>query len=582
MMVLFIGMSIGPLLLVGAILAQRSFAAENKDALELQRQVAQRVSTEVESFLQGIQANLSLLGDEILRLEEPDRAQQIARILEVLNTGPYRDVYDEITLLDDQGQEQIRISRLDIAAVDELRDRSTADEFREPSTSRETYFGPVWFDEATGEALITVAVPVNELRSVQLSGVLVANLRFDTVGELIAQLDVGEGQNVYVVDQGARVVATGDSAVVPKAVSVALPARDGRAAGLSSSDVLFARDIILMGNQEFSIVAERASSEALATAYGTIYATAGVMAVALVVAVLLVILAVRQVVGPIQHLASVAKAIESGDLDQRVRMRKRRNEIGQLANSFNRMAEQLSGLIGTLEARVQARTRDLQVAAEVSERVATILDPEQLLPQVVELTKDSFDLYHAHMYLYDTASSYLVLAAGAGEAGRIMKEGGHRILGSARSLVAQAARQNHAVIVDDVRTDPNFLPNPLLPDTHSEAAIPLAVGERVIGVLDVQSDQVARFDRDLISVLSTLSSQIAVSLDNARLFSEMERTTRQERVLGVITQEMQRATSIDDVLQVATRELGKALRVSETAIELYLPDDGHREAEPEE
>lgn len=304
-------------------------------------------------------------------------------------------------------------------------------------------------------------------------------------------------------------------------------------------------------------------------------------AITVVVALVAAQLTSVRIAGPVSHTVHIASQMASGELDVRVEIGRRRDEIGQLANAFNQMADQLSDLIGSLEARVQARTRDLRLAAQVSGQVATILDPEQLLPQVVELTKDSFDLYHAHVYLYDTASNYLVLAAGAGEAGRIMKEGGHRILGSARSLVAQAARQNRAVIVDDVRNDPDFLPNPLLSGTLSEAAVPLAVGDRVIGVLDVQSEQVARFDRDLISVLLTLSGQIAVSLDNARLFSEMERTTRQERVLGVITQEMQRATSIDDVLQVAARELGKALRVSETAIELHLPDDGHRETEPE-
>ena len=204
---------------------------------------------------------------------------------------------------------------------------------------------------------------------------------------------------------------------------------------------------------------------------------------------------------------------------------------------------------------------------------STIFDPDQLLPQVVELTKYSFDLYHTHIYLYDAGRENLVLAAGASEAGRIMKERGHHIPASASSLVAQAGRENVAVIVDDVNVDPNFLANPLLPETRSEAALPLTVGERVIGVLDVQSEQVARFDNDLIAVFSTLAGQIAVSLDNARLFSEMERASRQDHVLGVLTQEIQRAASIDDVLRSATRELGKALQVSETAIELHLPDD---------
>jgi GAF domain-containing protein len=191
---------------------------------------------------------------------------------------------------------------------------------------------------------------------------------------------------------------------------------------------------------------------------------------------------------------------------------------------------------------------------------------------VVNLTKESFNLYHAHIYLYDTDRQFLVLAEGAGEAGRIMKARGHRIPVDTRSLVTQAARESHPVIVDDVKEDLNFLANPLLPDTRSEAALPLAIGERVIGVLDVQSELVARFDSDLISVLNTFAGQLAISLENARLFSEMERTSRREHVVGEITQAIQRATNIDEVLQVAARELGRTLRVSETTIELGMPE----------
>jgi putative methionine-R-sulfoxide reductase with GAF domain len=256
------------------------------------------------------------------------------------------------------------------------------------------------------------------------------------------------------------------------------------------------------------------------------------------------------------------------------------DEFGVLGQALNDMTAHLQELIASLEQRIAARTRDLQLAAQVSEEVATILDLDQLLPHVVELTKDNFRLYHAHIYLLDEDRENLVLAAGAGEAGRIMKQRGHSIpIDADHSIVAHAARSNEPIITDDVTDSPDFLANPLLPDTRSEAAFPLVVGDRVLGVLDVQSEQTARFDADFLVVLSTLAGQIAVALDNARLFSEVDRASRHEQALSAVTHAIQGATSIEEVLQAAARELGRALRVPHTAIEMQL-QEAVEETEP--
>jgi GAF domain-containing protein/HAMP domain-containing protein len=276
---------------------------------------------------------------------------------------------------------------------------------------------------------------------------------------------------------------------------------------------------------------------------------------------------------PLVALTRTAQRIASGDLSQRVELRQR-NEMGVLARTFNAMAAQLQDLVGNLEGRVQARTRDLQLAAQVSEHIASILDVDQLLSQVVELTRANFNLYHAHIYLLNNTGDQLMLEAGAGEPGRIMKMSQHSIpVNAERSLVARAAQHNNPVIVDDVTQEPGFLPNPLLPNTRSEAAFPVAVGSRIFGVMDVQSEQVARFDADLLAVLSTLAGQVAVALDNARLFSEVERTSRHEQALGAIIQQIQQATNVEEVLQTVVRELGRSLSVSHTQIELRLPSE---------
>jgi signal transduction histidine kinase len=100
-----------------------------------------------------------------------------------------------------------------------------------------------------------------------------------------------------------------------------------------------------------------------------------------------------------------------------------------------------------------------------------------------------------------------------------------------KSLVARAARERRAVIVNDVRSEPDFLPNPLLPETRSEMAVPMIVGDKVLGVFDVQSDRQSGFGKEDASIYTTLAAQVGVALQNARLYVEQASTVTQLREL---------------------------------------------------
>ena len=175
------------------------------------------------------------------------------------------------------------------------------------------------------------------------------------------------------------------------------------------------------------------------------------------------------------------------------------------------------------ETEAQTLAADLQTVAEVSTAVATELDLDALLQNTVDKTRADFGLYHTHIYLLDEAGENLVLAAGAGDAGRVMQSRGHSIPISRRySLVARCARSRQAVIANDVTQELDFLPNPLLPETRAEMAVPMVVGDTLIGVLDVQSERVGRFREKDVRVQTTLASQIAVAVQNARAFAESQ------------------------------------------------------------
>ncbi|MFN8383794.1 MAG: ATP-binding protein [Anaerolineales bacterium] len=180
----------------------------------------------------------------------------------------------------------------------------------------------------------------------------------------------------------------------------------------------------------------------------------------------------------------------------------------------------------------ERRARELETVAVVSTKASTVLDPDELLQSVVDLTKERFALYHAHIYLADESWNTLLLASGAGDIGRQMVTTGHAIqMDVPHSLVARAARERSAIIVNDSLANPDFLPNPLLPKTRSEMAIPMIVGESVLGVFDVQSEKAGHFSQEDANIYNTLATQVGIALQNARLYKEQSATVAQLREL---------------------------------------------------
>ena len=572
--VLMIALAILPSIAVGAILTYGAFNANRGQAEDLQGQVALRLSDQIETFITERPREMRLITD-IRGLADLSQSEQEVVLLEMLS---FDANFDELALLDSGGHEVVRVSRREVVTADAMRDRSATPEFQTAVSTRDTYYSPVRFDTETGEPLMTISLPIVNPRVDQVSNVLVAEFRLRGLWDLFAAQNFAAYDDAFLASGGIetasgtseRVIAHAEPSVVLRGATFDIRTTRREATGIRGQDVVLAIHSFRLGDNEFAVVAQRTSAEAFKQAYQTLYTIIAGLALIGLISGIIGYLVLRQMTRPIVTLADAAAQIGAGNLSTQVDVQSR-TEIGTLADTFNTMTRQLREVFGTLEARVEARTRDLQLASQVSERMSTILDPDLLLPQVVELTKATFDLYHAHVYLLDPTGEHLELVAGAGDVGQIMKTQGHRIPVRARSLVARAARENAPVIVNNVHEDANFLANPLLPETQSEAALPLAVGDRVLGVLDVQSDQVDRFEADTLMVLSTLAGQIAVALDNARLFSEVARAGRRERTLSAITDEIQRATNVEEVLQAATRELGKALGVPHTRIQLQLP-----------
>ena len=171
------------------------------------------------------------------------------------------------------------------------------------------------------------------------------------------------------------------------------------------------------------------------------------------------------------------------------------------------------------QAAIIRQASELQIVTDLSTQIAGIEDPQKMLELVVQETQRQFDLYHCHVFLMDDTNKNLrIRACGWHQDAPEYGTHGTTVLSmdSKKSLVVQAASLRQAVIVNDVLDDPNWLPNELLPDTRSEMAVPLIVGNTVLGVLDVQSSETDHFTEADIKIQSTLAAQIAVALENAR------------------------------------------------------------------
>ncbi len=311
-------------------------------------------------------------------------------------------------------------------------------------------------------------------------------------------------------------------------------------------------------------------------AYRQVLLSSGiVLAIAIALGLVMSYLIAISITSRLGELTRSAEALQKGNLDQTVAVGGR-DEVGLLGTTFNAMAKQLQDLFGTLEQRVAARTKDLATVAEVGTATSTILDVKSLLQEVVNLTRERFKLYHSHIYLLDESGENLVLASGAGEAGRQMVAEGRSIpLDREQSLVARAAREQKGVTVNDVTQAPDFLPNVLLPDTRSELAVPMIVGGKVIGVFDVQSDLVGRFTDSDINIQTTLAAQVATSVQNVRSFERSKSQADFELLVNTIGQKIQRTSTMEETLQTAIRELGTALGASRVKANISARKDGN-------
>lgn len=227
--------------------------------------------------------------------------------------------------------------------------------------------------------------------------------------------------------------------------------------------------------------------------------------------------------------------------------------VGPLASAINNFI-QLDELQAALEAQSRQRIQ-LQTAAEVAAAATGVLDLEEVVEASVNLIKARFGLYYVGLFLVDYDKKEAMLVSGTGEAGQIQVQESRRLRVGGRSLIGGATGDGKPRITQDVQSDEEWLPNPYLPDTRSELALPLRAHGRIIGALTAQSDQPHHFSPELIQVLQTLCDQLATAVENARLLARVEARAQRQQTLAQLSAQLHQTADIEEIVSIGLRAI---------------------------
>ena len=238
----------------------------------------------------------------------------------------------------------------------------------------------------------------------------------------------------------------------------------------------------------------------------------------------------RSISDPVQDLIQTFEKIDKGDLSARAPI-SATDELGIVTMQFNHMFDRLEKLQNQLELQVAERTKQLTASNELGRVASSSLDPDRLLVNVMDLFEKQFDYYFAAIYLLDTSEKWAELKEATGDAGKLLKQNHHRLEVAGKSLVGSAIREKSPRVVQFESDNKRREDNPLLPYAKSELAIPLMVGDRVLGALNVYSARSADFTLDVVETLKNMAGQVAIAIENAHLYQEAQQNIRELRAI---------------------------------------------------
>jgi GAF domain-containing protein/HAMP domain-containing protein len=540
-------------LVISAIIA---LAIQN----QAQNVLTEAASTALQSSTTALKDNVQTWLDLNIKALKALATQPAITSMDAAQQKPYLQAMQQAFAKQDDAPATYLVSTTDLNGLNVARsdtgnatDYSSREWFQGARNGQAESFQTVIGATSKRPALVA-ATPI--LSNNQIVGVAMFASELPSIGTAVNANRVGETGQVYVIDAQDRPIAVIDPTVPTNTVdslsqlAVAQALRSGTRGLYVYTDKNGEQWHAYLESlpNGWGVIIEQKESEFLGplrSFQNFVLIIFGVGAAALAV---LMWFAITRALKPISELATEAATAAGGNLNVVVPIR-RHDEVGALADAFNTMIARLRELIDSLELRIQSRTEQLQASADVGRAAVSILDTNQLLREIVNLITDRFGFYYTAVFLADSTNKWAVLREATGNAGRVLKERQHQLEIGGQSMVGSVMKTRKARIALDVGDEAVRFANPLLPDTRSEIALPLMVGSRVLGALDVQSTQMAAFDEASAGVLQSMADQIAIALSNTILFQQTQTGLQRTRQLYEASTAISNAADAPSILR---------------------------------
>jgi nitrate/nitrite-specific signal transduction histidine kinase len=574
------------LVMVGVALIGLSFHNQRQAIARTQTEIARQAAVEVSTFLAAVDQSLLLMA-QTQNLADLPAADQQRALYQLLKTAR---TFDELTYVDASGRERAKVSPYHTFTTEELISQADHAGFRQAMRG-EPFISGVNFSQYSGQPIVWLAQPVTDLRQ-ENAGVLMAQVNFRRMWDIVTGLEVGETGYAYVIDGQGRLIAYRDiSPVLRREELTHLPTvagfLEGQAVtneyrGLSGEQVIGAQ--VAIAATPWAVIVELPVAEAYASLYRMVALLGLLLLLAVAVAVTVGARLGGYIVRPIETLQAGAARIGAGNLSHTIKL-ETGDELEALAGAFNAMSRnllrsqaeierwnrQLEELVDEQTAALRAANLQLKALARVSQSINAVLALPAALEAVAEATRTVLGTGRCAVFLLDPETNELHCVLAQGLSPAYLQTVSHFY----RQIPAQEVLTGHRPqLILDAAHDPRLAPIQAAvreEGYHSVVLLPLVHSNESLGYLALYHESARHYSEDDLELAQTFANQAAIAIKNARLFDTIRERAAQLSALYAVATSVSQTLDLNQALNDALDTVLPAMQANVGWI--YLLDD---------